>query len=370
MRILLVGDYPADPRLGSAKVYYKLRESLRALGHDCEVMLAPELGERPAQSRVRWAVGPWVAARAVVRAFRERGPFDVIDVASAEALGVAAARTAALLPGASVVARSHGLEHRNYLRMLDDARLGLARKPWARRWWYPLARLSQVAAGARAADALIVLNDADAHFALERGWRPRERVHVVPHGGAEAAAAGPEGSRGAGLLFCGSWDAVKGIPYLVEAFARLRPPARLTVLGPGPDADEVLAAFPEAVRPRVRVLPRADEAEVLRHFREHDALVHPSTFEGFGMAVVEAMSQGLPVIATPVGCAAALVRAGETGWRVPPRDPAALAAAMEDALADPAAARRMGAAARDAVRGMTWEAAARRTVEVYEAVRR
>ena len=40
MRILLVGDYPADPRLGSAKVYYKLREEFAALGHDCDVLLA------------------------------------------------------------------------------------------------------------------------------------------------------------------------------------------------------------------------------------------------------------------------------------------------------------------------------------------
>ena len=43
MRILLVGDYPADPRLGSAKVYYKLREELAALGHDCDLLMSKPL---------------------------------------------------------------------------------------------------------------------------------------------------------------------------------------------------------------------------------------------------------------------------------------------------------------------------------------
>jgi hypothetical protein len=51
MRILLVGDYPADPRLGSAKVYYKLREEFAALGHDCDLLMAAEIGARPANWR-------------------------------------------------------------------------------------------------------------------------------------------------------------------------------------------------------------------------------------------------------------------------------------------------------------------------------
>ncbi|HEU0299669.1 MAG TPA: hypothetical protein VFR37_09450, partial [Longimicrobium sp.] len=78
MRILLVGDYPADPRLGSAKVYYKLREELAALGHDCDLLMAAEIGARPASWRVRQTISPWLADRAIRRAFRERGPYDVV----------------------------------------------------------------------------------------------------------------------------------------------------------------------------------------------------------------------------------------------------------------------------------------------------
>ena len=92
MKILLVGDYPDDPRLGSGKVYHKLAEEFRRLGHACDTVMAPEIGGRPANARVRWALGPWVAERAVRRAFRAGGGYDVIDVASAEGEMIGARR--------------------------------------------------------------------------------------------------------------------------------------------------------------------------------------------------------------------------------------------------------------------------------------
>lgn len=374
MRILLVGDYPADPRLGSAKVYYKLQEEMRALGHHVDLLLAPEIGARPRSWRVRQTVAPWLAARAILRAIAERGPYDVLDVASGEGLLLALRRS---IPGRRrgpvIVARSHGLEHLNYRRTLDDARDGLLRKPWTRRIWYPAVRLPQVASAARFADDLIVANEGDRAFALEHGWKRPERVHAVAHGVSARflAEAPPEDApRGEGILFCGSWDAVKGAPYLARAMKVLAAdpaPPRLTVLGPGLDEAAVLGGFAPDARPHVRVFPRTDEEEVMRHYRTHDLLVFPSTYEGFGMVVVEAMSQRLPVVATPVGCARALVDDGRTGVLVPPRDPAALAAALRRLLADGPLRRRMAAAAHEAVRPLTWRAAAERTLAVYAA---
>jgi glycosyltransferase involved in cell wall biosynthesis len=373
VRILLVGDYPDDPRLGSGKVYHKLREELARLGHECDVLLAPDLGPKPANARLRWLLGPVLAERAVRRAFRERGAYDVIDAASAEGEGIGIRRRAGAYRGVGLVSRSHGLEHLNYRRMLDDAAAGLAHKPWYRRLWYPAARMSQVALAARLADRLIVLNAGDRDFALARGWLPAERVNVVPHGVSQRFlddAPPPDAPRGRGLLFCGSWDAVKGVDTLVRAMAVLAadggaPP--LTILGPGLSPDAVLAAFPADVLDRITVVPRAGEDEVMRHYRQHDALVVPSTYEGFGMVIVEAMSQRLPVISTPVGCAPSVIRDGEGGLLVPPRDASALASAIRRVLSDADSRRRMGDAAQATVRGMSWTETARRTIEVYEA---
>ncbi len=374
MKILLVGDYPDDPRLGSGKVYHKLREEFRRLGHACDVLLAPEMGARPAAARLRWLVGPLLAGRAVARAFRENGPYDVVDVASAEGSVLGVRRRLRGLGGAALVSRSHGLEHLNFRRMIDDHDGGLVSKPWHRRLWYPAARMSQVALAARLADRLVVLNAADRDFAVARGWKPAGRVDVIPHGVSQRFlddAPPPDAPRGRGLLFCGSWDTVKGVDYLVAAMALLAGddvPPRLTVLGPGLPEAAVLGAFPEAVRPLVTVVARADEDVVMRHYREHDLLVMSSTYEGFGMVVVEAMSQRLPVVGTTVGGAPALLEGG-AGVLVPPRQPEAIAAAVRRLLHDPALRRRLGDAAHDRVRAMSWMATAERTLACYEAAR-
>ncbi len=373
MRILLVGDYPADPRLGSAKVYYKLREEFAALGHDCDVLLGPDIAARPENWRVRQTISPWLADGAIRRAIRERGPYDVVDVASAEGMAFAARRRMGFARDPVIISRSHGLEHLNYRRTLEDAADGLLHKPWTRRLWYPGVRLPQVAAAARLADALIVLNPADRDFAVDAGWQRPARVHVVPHGVSARFledAPGPDAARGGGVLFCGSWDNVKGAPYLARALALLVAEGdapRLTVLGPGVPEDVVLASFAPEARPFVRVVPRAPEDEVMRHYRAHDVLVACSTYEGFGMVIVEAMSQRLPVVATPVGCAPLVIRDGESGLLVPPRDPAALAAALRRVMREADSRRAMGARAADSVRALTWRATAERTLDVYRA---
>ena len=369
MKILLVGDYPADPLLGSAKVYYKLAESFRELGHECDVLLRPDLGEAPDNWRVRQVVSARMTERAIRRAIRERGPYDVVDVASGEGWLFSLRRKKG--EGPAVISRSHGLEQLNYRRTLDDAADGLTTKGWTRRIYYPTVRLPQVAAAARLADGLIVLNEGDRDFAVHRGWQPADRVHVVAHGVSErflADAPPLDAPRGHGVLFCGSWDAVKGAPYLARAMAILAEAGdapRLTILGPGLPESAVLESFPAAARPFVHVVPRAPEDEVMRHYREHDLLVMCSTYEGFGMVVVEAMSQGLPVIATPVGCAPMVVHDGENGMMVPARDPAALADAIRRLMTDAPLRRRMARGASASARQFTWRATAERTMEVY-----
>jgi glycosyltransferase involved in cell wall biosynthesis len=370
LSILLAGDYADDPRLGSAKVFYKLREEFIAQGHTCELLWAGGIGARPASRQIRQLVSPWLAGRVIVREM-DRRRYDVVDVASAEGLFLGIFGLVPDRDRAAYVCRSNGLEHLNYARMLDDHFAGLRPKPWLRRIWYPASRLSQVAAAARLADALIVLNDTDRAFALDRGWQPPDAVTVVPHGiSARFLVQTPpaNAARGAGLLFCGTWDYVKGITYLCDAFAQVhaqgqRP--RLTVLGPGVPAGSVLEAFDPRVRPFVTVIGRVAEERVMDEYRRHDALLWTSTYEGFGLVLLEAMSQRLPVIATPAGCAATLVRDGETGYAVPPRDAAALAQKIRRVLANPAEANRQADRACQAVAGMTWDATARRTLDVY-----
>lgn len=372
LSILLVGDYPDDPRLGSSKVFYKLREEFAALGHTCDILWGHDIGVRPASRQIRQLLSPWMAGQAIAGRMGVRR-YDVVDAASAEGLWLGLLDLVPDRSRAAFVCRSNGLEHLNYNRMLTDHYAGLRRKSRVRRLWYPASRLTQVAAAARLADALLVLNDVDRVFALNRGWQPPERIAIVPHGISErflTSAPPADVPRGAGLLFCGSWDYVKGTPYLCAAMARLHERGHripLTVMGPGLPAGTVLSDFAEVVRPLVTVIDRAPEDRVMAEYRRHDALIFPSTYEGFGLVVIEAMSQRLPVIATPAGCASTLVRDGETGFRAPLRDADALVAAILRLHDNPGEASRMAEAARAAVSGMTWRATAERTLDVYRA---
>lgn len=374
LTILLAGDYPDDPRLGSSKVLHKLRDEFTALGHDCDVIWSDEIGRWPAIRHLRQLASPWMAARAL-SARMGRKKYDVVDAASAEGLFLGVSNMIGGRDGCVFVCRSNGIEHRNYARMIDDHVHGLMHKPWIRRLWYPATRLSQVAAAARLADRLIVTNEADWTFARDRGWQPPERIALIPHGISEAFlsdAPAPDAPRGAGLLFCGTWDHVKGIAYLAAAINQLHAAGHrvpLTVLGPGVPADMVLASFDVSVRPFVTVIDRAPEDRVMAEYRRHDMLLWTSSYEGFGLVVIEAMSQRLPVIATPSGCAASIVRDGDNGLLVPFRDPDAIASAVRNLLGDPGRRRRLGDAAHAAVAGMSWRATATRTLDVYENAR-
>lgn len=375
MRILLVGDYARDARLGSTKVLVKLQEEFRALGHVCDLVLADDLGLHPRNAHLRRAIAPISALAAIRRAFQANGAYDVVDVASAEALWIAAARHAGALRHTAVVARSNGLEHLDYQRMLDDHDHGLLYKPWVRRLLYPAVRLSQVAAAARAADRLILLNDIDRDFALGRRWKTADKIDVVSHGISSTFLADVpprDAPRGRGILFCGSWAAVKGVTYLASAFSTMVASGvrtNLTVLGGSVEDETIRSVFAAHARPFVTIAGRVPEAEVMAAYRTHDVLVSPSTYEGFGMVVIEAMSQRLPVIATPVGCARTLIDHERTGLSVPARDPEALAAALARMLADSNLRTRLADAALDVVRDMTWTRTARTTLAVYEKAR-
>ena len=92
----------------------------------------------------------------------------------------------------------------------------------------------------------------------------------------------------------------------------------------------------------------------------------PSRQEGLPVSLLEAMAHGCPVVATRVGGIPQLVEHGRTGLLVPPRDPAALRAAIETVLADPELGRRMGREARARVASLcSWERITDATLEAY-----
>lgn len=142
----------------------------------------------------------------------------------------------------------------------------------------------------------------------------------------------------------------KGLHYLLEAFAvvaRHRPEARLVLAGEGPERRrlERLAAR-LGLGDRVRFLGEVPHEQVPEVLGGLDVFALPSTYEGFGVAALEAAAMELPVVASQVHGIPDVVADGETGLLVRPRDRQALAAALERLVSDPDLRRSLGQAGR------------------------
>ncbi len=163
---------------------------------------------------------------------------------------------------------------------------------------------------------------ADPDAPQARAWTPGERLRI-------------------GTL--GRLHPVKGYAMLIEAMRRLGAgPWELAIGGEGAEraALEAAAAGVPAVRLAGYVERPLDFLAGLHLY------VQSSRSEGLCGAAHEAMQAGLPVIATAVGELAYSVLPGETGWLVPPEDAAAMAAALGEAVSDPARLAALGAAGR------------------------
>ncbi len=185
---------------------------------------------------------------------------------------------------------------------------------------------------------------------------PVAPVSVVPYGADDALPAAQRDfvSLSGGplrVLFVGGLSQRKGIADLFEAVELLTPHVELTVVGRKPTAD-CAALNTELGKHRcIESLPRE---KILAEMRAHDVLVFPSLFEGFGLVVTEALSQGVPVITTPHTCGPDVLTDGEDGFIVPIRDPEAIAEKLELLHRDRERLRAMSEAARKKAETLTW----------------
>lgn len=150
------------------------------------------------------------------------------------------------------------------------------------------------------------------------------------------------------LLFVGRLRYYKGLNVLIDALPQID--AQLIVVGVGPMQSEWQAqAGARGVAERVAWLGEAPDDDLPALYHLADLFVLPATHssEAFGLVQVEAMASGVPTICTEVGTGTSWVtQDGQTGYVVPPNDPAALAEKINRLLADPPLRHALGAAAR------------------------
>ncbi|GAA4604479.1 hypothetical protein GCM10023195_15250 [Actinoallomurus liliacearum] len=270
--------------------------------------------------------------------------------------------TGALLPArVPIVATVHGV---------PSVRVpGLRRAVWERTWRLRVARLTEVAAA-------VITVSANSAREIERTFGvPADRLHVIPHG-IDTARFHPDRSADGPLLaplrlperfvlYLGNLDPRKNVPALVEAVGRpeiSRLGVRLVVAGGSFRGSEPIERLLATV-PHVRYLGQVPGDLVAPLLRAASVFALPSSHEGFGLPVVEAMACGTPVVTSDRGALPEVT--GDAAHVITDLGPASIAAALRDVLTDDGRATRLRTRGQANAQRFTWAECARRHLEIF-----
>lgn len=220
------------------------------------------------------------------------------------------------------------------------------RHPWIHRFKYT-----------HTCHGIVAVSEAVRSVLLQAGIAAN-RIEVI-HTGIEMpdAIAPHAGPFAVGHL--GAFTKEKGQAIGIAA-ARLLPNVHFIFAGEGPLRDELRAAAPPNVEFPGFV------ADLQTFFSQIDLLVMPSRSEAWGLAALEAMARGIPVVASDIQGLAEIVEPGSSGWLFPPGDVDALVRCIGDARSDRVRLAAYGKAARERAANFTIDRMARQTEAFYE----
>ena len=218
------------------------------------------------------------------------------------------------------------------------------------------------------ADCVVAISDEIEHL-LRAAPRPPARIVRIPNTidlGRFRPATSPEREQLRALLgipagrtvalFAGRLSRAKGVGMLVEEWATLAaddPDLMLLIIGSGKgswdDCEDYLRQYINAHSLGERVVLVGQSDRVPDYMRAADLFIFPSEYEGFSLAVTEALASGLPSVLTAVGVATELVRDGYNGFLFPPRDRETMKRAIARCLARREEWPEIGRRAREAV---------------------
>lgn len=193
-------------------------------------------------------------------------------------------------------------------------------------------------------------------------------IHIIPYGFPPVTKnkknyAQPSKTRRLKLLFVGGLTQRKGIANLFAAVSTLEKHVQLTILGykASNNCKPLNAGLAKH-----NWIPTLSNDKVLELMRESDVLIFPSLFEGFGLVITEAMSQGTPVITTDRTAGPDLITHNKDGWLIEAGSTKALRDQIEHLIANPKKIEAAGKAAIETAKNWTWGDYGQKLTEVIE----
>jgi len=368
MRILYV---VTAAQFGGAVVHVlQLMEHMVKQGHSVGVVAAPNprLMKKAKKLCVRLfpnphfvrPVRPGEDMRALWPVFRTVRKFNPDLVSAHSTKAGFAARLACAILHKPVIFTAHGWPFTE------------GRSVWKRKF---LALAEQLAA--RATMKIICVSKHDRDLALQFRIAPNDKLVVIHNGMDPKPFLGADGSQVRQklrlddtllLTMVGRLVHQKDPFTLFEACRILRGQFKVLLVGGG-DLRTKVERFIHKSGLKHTVILAGERSDVPEILAASDIFVLSTNWEGLPRSIIEAMMAGLPVVATRVGGVPELVEDGVTGLLVPPKDPDALAEALQKLIADPELRRRMGEAGREkALKEFTLDRMLRETEKVYEGV--
>ena len=362
-RYLFSSHFRPDVNAGAAGSLLALAEQLERLGHRVDQIWQPEHAYRLPHARLQEAFElPEVIRRRMAQAL-DAAPYDYV-IASQPYAYRAFEWLKPRYPSTVFLNRTHGWE----TRMIDqNRRLRWRRESPARE---VLSRASQMATAracqrvAQASHGVIASCELCAAHIRQRYRVPDRQVAVIPHGADLGPIQKAKTNKALKLLFVGQYLPRKGSSILEQVLPGImlrHPEAQLTFVVPPESIAFVEKQFRPAVQQRLTVhawLPREKLAQI---YGDHDILLYPSLFEGFGKVFLEGMAAELCVIGFAEGGLADLARHGYDALFTEAGDVAGLRRLLDWALLHREETKRMGRTAAATASQLTWERAARDT---------
>lgn len=181
--------------------------------------------------------------------------------------------------------------------------------------------------------------------------------------------AGEERSGAFRIVFAGRASEQKGLPYLLDGIQQLNEAGkRVELLAISRDVEKLSQMVRErGLTAHVRVVPPMPRGELFEKFRDQDLFVLPSIFEGYGLVIVEALANGLPVLATPLTAASDLDVHDKCGFVIPAKSSDAIASSISRLIDFPELHRAFSVKAADSTAQLDWESYAKMAAKDVEA---